>query len=236
MTSYLKKYSQRDFKDQEKIFNLFRIYLKPGRKKIRFDIEVKKDGVKKFQHDFFTGQFERFEELLTEHFYHQATRLFDLENSYCNWLRYNFRQVRKLPSEEVLVNSLSASFLIEKPEKDLVKLEFVYRLIQLIHYIKSLKSSSKCVSIGDRTYQTFQFRVNHFLEFIGKPRNNHYQIRKFVEFLESLQDIRPILDYFSDILKIKKRKGWRVDIVNLSRTEYLSVSVPLARKFFELSR
>ena len=40
-----------------------------------------KDEVKKFQHDFFTGQFERFEELLTEHFYHQATRLFDLENS-----------------------------------------------------------------------------------------------------------------------------------------------------------
>jgi hypothetical protein len=28
-----------------------------------------------FQHDFFTGQFERFEELLTEHFYHQAIRI-----------------------------------------------------------------------------------------------------------------------------------------------------------------
>jgi len=121
-----------------------------------------------------------------------------LENSYCDWLRCNFRRVRKLPSEEVLVNSLSASFLTEKPENDLVKLEFVYRLIQLINYIKSLKSSSKSVSIGDQTYQTFQFRVNHFLEFIEKPRNNHYQIRKLIEFLESLQDIRPILDYFSD--------------------------------------
>ena len=109
-----------------------------------------------------------------------------LENSYCDWLRYNFRQVRKLPSEEVLVNSLSTSFLTEKPENDLVKLEFVYRLVQLINYIKSLKSSSKCVSIGDRTYQTFQFRVNNFLEFIGKPRDNHYQIRKLVEFLGSL--------------------------------------------------
>ena len=53
--------------------DFFRVYLKPGRKKIRFEIEVKKDEVKKFQHDFFTGQFERFEELLTEHFYHQAT-------------------------------------------------------------------------------------------------------------------------------------------------------------------
>ena len=64
--------------------------------------------------------------------------------------------------------------------------------------MKSLKSSSKSVLIGDRTYQTFEFQVNHFLEFIGKPKNNHYQIRKLVEFLESLQDIKPILDYFSD--------------------------------------
>lgn len=49
-------------------FNFFRVYLKPGMKKIRFEIEVKKDEVKKFQQDLFTGQFERFEELLTEHF------------------------------------------------------------------------------------------------------------------------------------------------------------------------
>lgn len=35
--------------------NFFRIYLKPGRKKIRFEIEVKKDGVKKFQHDCLTN-------------------------------------------------------------------------------------------------------------------------------------------------------------------------------------
>ena len=129
--------------------NFFRVYLKPGRKKIRFEIEVKKDEVKNFQHDFFTGQFERFEELLTEHFYHQATRLFDLENSYCDWLRNSFRRVRKLPPEEVLVNSLSTSFLTEKPENDLVKLEFVYRLIQLISYMTFLKSSSKSLSIGD---------------------------------------------------------------------------------------
>ena len=154
--------------------NFFRVYLKPGRKKIRFEIEVKKDGVKKFQHDFLTGQFERFEELLTEHFYDQATRLFDLENSYCDWLRNSFRRVRKLPPEEVLVNSLSTSFLTEKPENDLVKLEFVYRLIQLVNYIKSLKGLSNSVLIGDRTYQTFEFQMNHFLEFIGKRKNNHY--------------------------------------------------------------
>jgi hypothetical protein len=88
--------------------------------------------------------------------------------------------------------------------------------------------------------------VNHFLEFIGKPRNNHYQIRKLVEFLESLQDIRPILDYFSDggfrryvafpYLKIEKRKGWWVELSICRELHLYRVSVPLARKFFELSR
>ncbi len=58
-----------------------------------------------------TEKFERFEELLAEHFYDQAIQLFDLENSYYDWLRSNFRRVRKLPSEKVFVNSLSTSYL-----------------------------------------------------------------------------------------------------------------------------
>ena len=64
--------------------NFFRVYLKPNMKKIRFEIEVKKNEVKKFQHDLWTGEFERFEELLAEHFYDQAIQIFDLENSYCD--------------------------------------------------------------------------------------------------------------------------------------------------------
>lgn len=97
--------------------------------------------------------------------------------------------------------------------------------------------------IGDLTYHTFQFRVNHFLEFIEKPKNNHYQIRKLVKFLKSLQNIRPILDYFSDggfrryvvfpYINERRKKLVR-GIVNLSKTVLLSLSVPLARKFFEL--
>ena len=178
--------------------NFFRVYLKPDRKKLRFEIEVKKDGVKKFQHDLFTGQFDRFEKLLTEHFYHQAIQLFDIENSYCDWLRANFRQVRKLPARKLLINYLSTSYLTEKPIYGLAEVEFLYRLIQLLNYIKSLDGSSKLISMGNQDYHIFQFPVNHFLEFIGKPKNNHYQIKKLVEFLKSLQGIRPILENFSD--------------------------------------
>ena len=202
--------------------NFFRVYLKPNGRELRFEIELKKTVVKIFQHYLFTDQFETFEELLTRHFYNQAIQLFDLENSYCDWLLANFRQVKKPPVQEVLINSLSTSYLTEKPMHDLTKVEFFYRFIQLLNYIKCLEGSSKSISLGDRTYKTFQFPVNSFLEFLGKPKNNHYQVKKLVEFLKSLQTIEPILENFSDggfrryvafpYLKVERKKCWWVEL------------------------
>ena len=202
--------------------NFFRVYLKPNGRELRFEIELKKTVVKIFQHYLFTDQFETFEELLTRHFYNHAIQLFDLENSYCDWLLANFRQVKKPPVQEVLINSLSTSYLTEKPMYDLTKVEFFYRLIQLLNYIKCLEGSSESISLGDRTYKTVQFPVNSFLEFLGKPKNNHYQVKKLVEFLKSLQTIEPILENFSDggfrryvafpYLKVERKKCWWVEL------------------------
>ena len=202
--------------------NFFRVYLKPNGRELRFEIELKKTVVKNFQHYLFTDQFETFEELLTTHFYNQAIQLFDLDNSYCDWLVANFRQVKKPPVQEVLINSLSTSYLTEKSMHDLTKVEFFYRLIQLLNYIQCLEGSSKSISMGDRTYVIFQFPVNSFLEFIGKPKTNHYQVKKLVEFLKSLQTIEPILENFSDggfrryvafpYLKVERKKCWWVEL------------------------
>ena len=155
---------------------------------------------------------------MNTHFYNQAIQLFDIENSYSDWLLTNFRRVKKPPIQEVLINSLST----EKPTHGLAKVEFLYRLIQLLNYIKSLEGSFKLISMVDQDYHTFQFPVNHFLEFIGKPKNNHYQIKKLVEFLKSLQRIEPILENFSDggfrsyiafpYLKVERKKSWCVEL------------------------
>ena len=202
--------------------NFFRVYLKPNGRELRFEIELKKTVVKNFQHYLFTDQFETFEELLTTHFYNQAIQLFDIDNSYCDWLVANFRQVKKPPVQEVLINSLSTSYLTEKSMHALTKVEFFYRLIQLLNYIQCLEGSSKSISMGDRTYVIFQFPVNSFLEFIGKPKTNHYQVKKLVEFLKSLQTIEPILENFSDggfrryvafpYLKVERKKCWWVEL------------------------
>lgn len=183
---------------------------------------MKKTVIKNFQHYLFTDQFTVFEELLVRHFYTQATKLFDVENSYCDWLLTNFRRVRKPPIQEILINSLSTSYLVKKLEHNLAKVKFSYRLIQLLNYIKSLEFESSLISMGDKTYKIFKFPVNHFLEFIGKPKNNHYQIKKLIKFLKSLQGVEPIRDNFFDggfrsyvvfpYLKVERKKGWWVEL------------------------
>ena len=202
--------------------NFFRIYLKPNGKEIRFEIELKKTVAKNFQHYLFTNQFKRLEELLTTHFYNQAIELFDIEDSYCDWLLTNFRQVKTPVEQKVLVNYFSTSYLNKKPIHDLTEIEFIYRLIQLLNYLKCLDESFESTSIGDRSYRTFKFPVNSFLEFIGKPKNNYYQVKKLVTFLKSLQTIKPILENFSDggfrcyvgfpYLKVERKKCWLVEL------------------------
>jgi len=48
--------------------NFFRVYPKSNGKELRFEIELKKTVIKKFQHYLFTDQFNIFEELLVRHF------------------------------------------------------------------------------------------------------------------------------------------------------------------------
>ena len=119
--------------------NFFRVYPKSNGKELRFEIELKKTVIKKFQHYLFTDQFTIFEELLIRHFYNQATKLFDIENSYCDWLLTNFRHLREPAIQEILINSLSTSYLVNKLEHNLAKIEF--------------KSSS--ISMGEKTYKIF---------------------------------------------------------------------------------
>ena len=202
--------------------NFFRVYLKPNGKDLRFEIELKKTLIKKFQYYLFTNQFEIFEKFLTEHFYIQATRLFELENPYCDWLLAGFRHVKNPIDQRVLNNYLSTSYLTGEFVKDLNDIKFFCLLILLLNYIKSLKDSYELISMGDNTYRIVKFPVNNFLEFTGRPKNNYYQIKKLVKFLKSLQNIKPIVKNFSDggfqsyvafpYLKVERKKVWYVEL------------------------
>ena len=205
--------------------NYFRIYPKPNGKFIRFELELKKSAIKKFQYYFFLNQFEKLEELLARHFYKEAISKVDLYSPYGDWLIENFR---KIGSIEMSDNCLLTTYFNKISFDTFENQEFLHKLLQLLSYIQNRESSLGWIS--NQSYRIISFPVSEFLEFTGKEKTNYYQIRKLVNFLESLQSLPPIRQYFSDggfrsalifpYLEVRRKKSWWVKL-SISETLYL---------------
>ena len=102
----------------------------------------------------------------------------------------------------------------------------------MLSYIKIQESSVYWIS--NERYRIISFRVSEFLEFIGKEKTNYYQIRKLVDFLESLQTLHPIRQYFSDggfrsalifpYLEVRRKKSWCVELAVSERLYFYFLS------------
>jgi len=197
--------------------NYFRVYRRPNGKDIRFELELTKSVVKNFEFYLFSNQFEKLEELLCIHFYKQALTTFVMGSCYTDWLRESFRKIR---STQTYDNCLIATYLNTITLETLEKQKFLYQLLQLLSYIRTLESSVNWIS--NEIYQIISFRVSDFLDFLGKKKTNYYQIRKVVDFLKSLQRLPPVLEDFSSesfrsilifsYLKVRKEKSWKVKL------------------------
>jgi hypothetical protein len=173
--------------------------------------------VKRFQFYLFSNQFERFEELLCIHFYKQALTTFVMDSIYTDWLKKNFRKIR---SSQMSENSLITTYLRNIPLETLEEQEFLYKLLQLLSYIRTIKSSVNWIS--KENYRIISFPVSEFLEFTGKKKTNYYQIRKFVCFFKSLQTLPPSYArffrrelskyYYFSLSRSDEKKSWHVEL------------------------
>jgi len=77
----------------------------------------------------------------------------------------------------------------------LVDGEFFLRLLQFLSFLRNLKGSKHFLK--DQVYYVITFPVRDFLRFKGVQKRNQYQLTKAVNFLRSLQDLKP-LQNFSD--------------------------------------
>ncbi|NES79939.1 hypothetical protein [Okeania sp. SIO1H4] len=197
--------------------NYFRVYRKSNGKYIRFELELTKSVVKNFEFYLFSNQFEKLEELLCIHFYKQALTTFVMDSCYTDWLRENFRNIRSSRRYE---NYLITTYFKTLPLETLEKQKFLYQLLQLLSYIRTLESSINWIS--SENYRMISFRVSEFSEFLGKKKTNYYQTRKVVTFLKSLQRLPPVLEDFSTesfrsilifpYLEVSKEKSWKVEL------------------------
>lgn len=197
--------------------NFFRIYKKSNGKFIRFELEMKLETAKKFQFFLFAGQFETLESKLIQHYYSYIMTKFEIQRScYTDWMVENFRNIRVL---QIPNNSLVTTYLMNRLDNRLTDQEFLYKLFQLLSYIRQLDYSFGF--IVDQEYLIISFKFTDFLEFIGANKN-HYQVQKVGKFLKYLQTLPPMLSTISNTcfqsvnifpyLKVFKKKSWYVQL------------------------
>ena len=126
----------------------------------------------------------------------------------------NFRNISIL---EILENSLVTTYLMKRLDTRLTDEEFLYKLFQLLSYIRQIDYSFGF--IVDQEYLIILFKFTDFLEFIGANKN-HYQVQKVEKFLKLLQTLTPMLSTILNLcfqsinifsyLKVFKKKCWYV--------------------------
>ena len=178
--------------------NYYRVYQKT--KKINhgleFELELKNQLIKSFQKLLFKNHLEEFEGRLVEHFYKYSKKSFVLDTYLTDWLQIGLRKLVSKQKSEINSNSLVSSYLRKNSLDYFVQKKLFFKLIQLLSFIRTLEYKRQF--INDQTYCVVEFFVMDFISFTGSNPTSTYQRTKALEFLTNLQDLKPLIQKFSD--------------------------------------
>ena len=163
---------------------------------LKFELELKNQLVKSFQKCLFTNNLEEFEGQLVDHFYKYSKKSFVLDTCYTDWLGIGLRKLISPQKSEINSNSLVSSYLRKNSLDSLVQKEQFFKLIQFLSFLRSLGYSRQF--LDDQAYCVVEFAVMDFISFTGGNRKSTYQRTKALEFLTSLQEIKPLIQKFSE--------------------------------------
>ena len=179
--------------------NYFRAYRRENGKEIRFELELSKSIVKKFQFYLFSNQLD--------------------------WLRENFRNIR---ASQQYDNCLITTYFKNLPLETIEKQEFLYQLLQLVSYIQTLKSSVNWISNENYRVISFQVNEFLEFQGKKKTNYYQIRkLVDFLKSLQSLPPVLEDFskDSFQSILifpylKVTRKKSWNVELA-ISEKVYL---------------
>ena len=144
----------------------------------------------------FKNHIEEFEGRLVEHFYKYSKKSFVLDTCYTDWLQIGLRKIVSTQKSKTNFKFLVSSYLRKDCLYSFVQKKQFFKLIQLLSFIRSLEYSKQF--IDDQVYYVMEFAVMDFISFTGGNAKSTHQRTKALEFLTSLQDIKPLIQNFSN--------------------------------------
>ena len=126
----------------------YRTYLRKNGKEVRFELELKRDKAKAYQHSFFRQDFYEFEKFYIRTFFQKTSKIFDIDNVYLDWFKREFR------SQLLMNESLSTTYLTLQPIYQDGRTVDFYRFLQLLNFIEGLESQRSVVAYGEATYRS----------------------------------------------------------------------------------
>ena len=199
--------------------NYFRIY--QGKNSLKFEHEMKGKFLQKYHSLLVENRLEEFEQKLSSHFLISFGKLLPLKYSYIDWLVIKLRPIRKSSIPQYFLNmdyvESKSLYLLSDPKKFVMLLQFLTYAQQLDFKIDFL---------GDTSYRTVHFRIDHFLKFQNPTikSTSYYKLKKARLFFEELQNATFLTSFSSTqfqrlvaipkvkIIKSKKLKCWIANI------------------------
>ena len=179
-----------------------RVYEK--KKYLEFELEIKKVTIQSYQELLFSENLEEFEDQLVKHYYKQLKKWLALDSFYIDWLLAGLRKIGSLESDERSLlekpenrlNHLISSYLYGNTLNSLVQKEQFFQLLQFFSFLRTLDYSRQF--LDDQVYCLVEFALMDFISFTCNNPRSSYQRNKALNFFANLQDIKPLIQKFSD--------------------------------------
>ena len=202
----------------------FRAYVRSDGKNLRFELELKRDLAKAYQHSFFRQDFAEFEQCYTQLFYNKIARIFKyhLNHTYLSPFVDNLRKLRSYHLD--LTHSFLVTYLSDKYPtiNNHSYIENFYTFVQLVNYLKLLDPEQLNDSLN-LTY--FTFPLNDFIRQTKNVSPSPYQFKKYKAFFNSLTSSISYTQNFSDEEFKSSAVFPRVQFVKVKRVIFVELFV-----------
>lgn len=204
--------------------NFYRIYCrKSDPNLVRFELEIKKNLVQKFQKYLFEYNFTILESTMVKHFYEHSDKILQYNNLYTDWL---IDYVRK---RNVQINSKSLHIFVPYLKKE--PSHSIEDQINSFTMISFLTFSKKHIDHNnytlDNKHYPIQFKLTQFMKFINIPINQ-YQLTKSRQYFEKFtyttlstkiftEEFLQNIVRFPSIKILKKNRAWVIQAPIIDR-------------------